>query len=135
MLTAACRDIYDLQVSGLACAFCSTPLNPTSPLVLSCASSTSLSSPAVCPARFCNRLCLSRSARVHPLLCPDRNPASARLLQFARQSEWMALHALAQCTSRLLLAHQRDAAQADEDTRFLRAMAQLGMEQRAQGGW
>ena len=47
----------------------------------------------------------------------------------------MALHALAQCTSRILLAFQRDEAQAEEDWRFLRAMAQLGMEQRAKGGW
>ncbi|EPS98900.1 hypothetical protein FOMPIDRAFT_1024458 [Fomitopsis schrenkii] len=125
-------DIYDLQVKGLACAFCSTPLNTTSSLVLSCASSSSL---AACTARFCNRLCLSRSARAHPLLCPDSNPASVGLIKFARHGEWMALHALAQCTSRILLAYQRDETQGAEDWRFLRAMAQLGMEQRAKGGW
>ncbi|TFY56063.1 hypothetical protein EVJ58_g7864 [Rhodofomes roseus] len=129
-------EIYDLQVAGLACGFCSTPLNPSSSLVLPCSStsSDSLSSPS-CPARFCNRLCLSRSARTHPLLCSANNPASVGLTKFARQSEWMALHALAQCTARVLLAYQQDEAQAEADWRFVKAMAQLGMEQRAKGGW
>ncbi|KAH9922237.1 SET domain-containing protein [Fomitopsis serialis] len=129
-------EIYDLQVAGVACAFCSTPLTQSSSLVLPC-SSSSASTPSTpsCPARFCNRLCLSRSARTHPLLCPANNPASQGLIKFARQSEWMALHALAQCTARVILAYQQDETQAETDWRFVKAMAQLGMEQRAKGGW
>ena len=121
-----------MQIQGTVCWQCCTPMQHTGREV-PCRAHTS--SANYCPARFCNRLCLSRSARVHPLLCPDSNPASVGLIGFARQSEWMALHALAQCTSRILLAYQRDEAQAEEDWRFLRAMAQLGMEQRAKGGW
>ncbi|KZT68013.1 SET domain-containing protein, partial [Daedalea quercina L-15889] len=129
-------EIYDLQVAGLACAFCSTPLNLTSPLTLPCSlSSSASSSSSSCPARFCNRLCLSRSGRTHPLLCPTNNPASIGLIRFARQCEWMALHALAQCTARIMLAYQLGEEQAESDWRYLKAMAQLGMEQRAKGGW
>ena len=119
------RDIYDLQTSSSACAFCSTPLRNHSPLHLPCSASASS-----CPAMFCNRLCRTQSERVHPLLCPARNPASAALLKFARHSEWMALHALAQCTSRLLLAAQRDDGTFDPDFHVLQSLAELGMEER-----
>ena len=55
----------------------------------------------------------------------------------------MALHALAQCTARVLLAYQNDGAAAKgdgeggfaEDLEVVRAFAQLGMEERAKGGW
>ena len=79
---------------------------------------------------FCNRLCRTHSEKVHPLLCPARNPASAALLKFARNSEWMALHALAQCTSRLLLSAQRDDGTLDEDIQIVQSLAELGMEER-----
>ena len=117
------RDIYDLQTSSRACAFCSTPLGNHSPLHLPCTATP-------CPAMFCNRLCRAQSEKIHPLLCPARNPASVSLLQFARRTEWMALHALAQCTSKLLLAAQRDDGTLDDDLAVMHGFAELGMEER-----
>ena len=125
------RGIYDLQVSSVACTYCSTPLNNSS-LTVPCPGTVKGPS---CPARFCSRLCLSRSGRTHPLLCPAQNPSSVPLLEFARRHEWMALHALAQCTARVLLADQRDEATLTSDWGVIRALAQLGMEERAKGGW
>ncbi|KAI0944631.1 hypothetical protein AcW1_002297 [Taiwanofungus camphoratus] len=123
-------DIYDLQVSSLACMYCSTPLRGT--LVASCPASSSASP---CPARFCSRLCLSRSARTHPLLCPSQNPASAPLVSFARKTQWMALYALVQLTARILLTFQEDESALQEDWSFVRSLAALGMEDRAKGDW
>ena len=125
------RSLYDLQAASVACTHCSTPLN-NSALTVPC--SGSAKGPP-CPARFCNRLCLSRAARTHPLLCPAQNPAAMPLLAYARRHEWMALHALAQCTARVLLAEQQDAAAFRADWAVVRALAQLGMEDRAKGGW
>jgi len=71
-----------------------------------------------------------QSEKVHPLLCPARNPGSVALLRFARNAEWMAFHALAQCTSRLLLAAQRDDGTLDEDLQVVQGLAELGMEER-----
>ncbi|EMD30911.1 hypothetical protein CERSUDRAFT_163648 [Gelatoporia subvermispora B] len=124
-------DIYDLQTSSLSCTYCSTPLQ-NSTLVIPCPASTSHTP---CTARFCSRLCLSRSARTHPLLCPAQNPASAPLLAFARKAQWMALHALAQCTARILLTNQQDPSALQADLEVVRALAQLGMEERAKGEW
>ncbi|KAI9507928.1 SET domain-containing protein [Russula earlei] len=138
-------EIYDLQLASRACAHCTTPLmdrlSSSPSLVLRCTTASS-----ACPARFCNRLCLRRSEQTHPLLCPAQNPASVPLLGFARRNAWMALHALAQCTARMLLAHQqqgrrrvgRDDGDRDgmeEDWRLYSALADLGMEERAQGSW
>ncbi|RDB23340.1 putative protein lysine methyltransferase SET5 [Hypsizygus marmoreus] len=120
-------EIYDLQTSSAACGFCTTPLDPTSPLVLPCPASTSSS---YCPYRFCNRLCLSRSAKDHTLLCPSQNPASIPLLSMARETQWMALHALAHCTARVLLAGQRSAEEERSDWRIIRGFAELGLEER-----
>ncbi|KAH7928037.1 SET domain-containing protein [Leucogyrophana mollusca] len=123
-------NIYDLQTSGRACAFCSTIFREFSSLNIACPASKE-GSP--CPARFCTRLCLGQSGKTHPLLCPSQNPASVPLLSFARRAEWMALHALAQCTSRLLLAHQKDAeVQLANDLGVVRGLAELGMEERFQ---
>ncbi|KAI8996255.1 SET domain-containing protein [Trametes punicea] len=124
-------NLYDLQMSSHACGYCSTPLT-TSPLVVPCSASTS-SMP--CPIHFCSRLCLSRSGRTHPLLCAARNPAALPLLHFARKNQWMALHALAQCTARVLLAYNQDEKAFKEDWEVMRSLAQLGMEERAKGGW
>ncbi|KAI0633060.1 SET domain-containing protein [Trametes polyzona] len=124
-------DLYDHQMSSHACGYCSTPLT-TSPLIVPCSASTSATP---CPVRFCSRLCLSRSGRTHPLLCASRNPASAPLLHFARRNQWMALHALAQCTARVLLAYNQDEKAFEEDWEVVRSLAQLGMEERAKGGW
>ena len=127
-----------------ACAYCTTPLTErllsSSSLVQRCPTTSS-----ACPARFCNRLCLKRSEKTHPLLCPAQNPASVPLLAFARKQTWLALHALARCTARLLLAHQQQGRQRaggggesegiGDDWRVYCALADLGMEERAKGSW
>jgi len=144
-------EIYDLQIASQACAHCTTPLtnHHLTSLILHCPTTSSTTSSATCPARFCNRLCLKRSEKTHPLLCPAQNPASVPLLTFARKHVWMALHALAQCTARLLLAHQqkqgrqragissRDSEEESlrEDWSVYCALADLGMEERVKGGW
>lgn len=120
-------EIYDLQVSSRACGFCSTIIRDRSLLHVPCRASTS-STP--CPAIFCNRLCRLQSEKVHLLLCPARNPASIPLLAFARKTEWLAVHALAQCTSRLLLASQADDDSLDLDLQVVQSLAVLGMEER-----
>src|SRR6266702_1594928 len=125
------RDIYDLQVASRACGYCTTPLTDSS-LVLRCPASNSS---APCPTRFCHRLCLKRSEKTHPVLCPAQNPGSVPLLAFARKHVWMALHALTQCAARLLLAQQAGDDVLRDDWRVYRALAELGMEERAQGGW
>ncbi|KAK7688770.1 hypothetical protein QCA50_008309 [Cerrena zonata] len=123
-------EIFDLQMSSLSCAHCSTPLSGSS-LMTNC---PGLSSSPSCPAKFCSRLCLSRSAKTHPLLCRSRNPASAPLINFARKNEWMALYALTQCTARLLLDYQQDETLFKTELDVTRSFAQLGMEQRAKQG-
>ncbi|KAG1761207.1 hypothetical protein EDD22DRAFT_897873 [Suillus occidentalis] len=100
-------EMYDLQRASEACSFCSCIICDHSPLHMSCEASTTATP---CTARYS-----------HPLLCSARNPAS-----------WMALHALAQCTSRLLLASQQDAATFDLDWEVVQGLAELGMEERAQ---
>ncbi|TFK36548.1 hypothetical protein BDQ12DRAFT_609724 [Crucibulum laeve] len=119
-------DIFDLQMSSKACGYCTTPLEDSNLITTCSASSTS----AYCPARFCNRLCQSRSAKTHTLLCPAQNPASIPLLKWARSTQWMAIHALTQCTSRILLAAQQDDATLEADWQVLRGFAELGMEER-----
>ena len=58
------------------------------------------------------------------------------LLTFARKNVWMAFHALTQCAARLLLAHQAGGDDAlRDDWRVYCALAELGMEERTQGGW
>ncbi|KAG0706186.1 hypothetical protein DFH29DRAFT_996092 [Suillus ampliporus] len=122
-------EIYDLQHSSQACSLCSTIIREYSPLHISCEASTTATP---CTARYCNRLCRLQADKVHPLLCSARNPASVPLLAFARNAQWMALHALVQCTSRLLLASQKDAATFDLDWEVVQGFAELGMEERAQ---
>jgi hypothetical protein len=142
------RDIFDLQQCSpsRACAFCTTPFFGDSALVIPCPASGSTTGSRLgpsqrhrCPARFCNRLCLTRSAGTHPLLCPVQNPASVALVAFARRHEWMALHALALCAARVLLAGQRDDVPVgrgalDADLGVLKAFATLGMEERVREG-
>ena len=104
------REIYDLQLASRACAHCTTPLTNrhlTSHILRYPTTLSTISSGGALPACFCNRFCLKRSEKTHPLLCPAQNPASVPLLTFARKHVWMALHMLAQCTARLLLAHQQ----------------------------
>ncbi|KAJ3742873.1 hypothetical protein DFH05DRAFT_1498352 [Lentinula detonsa] len=129
-IVAAEWEIYDLQQSGQACSFCTTPFTSTitTSLITSCSAS--------CHARFCNRLCRDRSARTHPLLCPVQNPASIPLLRWARKTEWMALHALACMTSRVVTLCQntkdpKDAIVAEEEWRIVSSFATLSIEDRA----
>ncbi|KDQ55937.1 hypothetical protein JAAARDRAFT_36713 [Jaapia argillacea MUCL 33604] len=122
--------IYNLQLSSRACAHCTTPLTD-SPLTVACPSSTS-STP--CHARFCNRLCLSRSSNIHPLLCPPRNPACIPLMTFIGQMQWLALNALAQFTARILLSYQSDENGVfGADWALVRGLAELSMEDRFKG--
>ncbi|KAL0952630.1 hypothetical protein HGRIS_006878 [Hohenbuehelia grisea] len=127
-------EIYDLQVKSAACGFCSTPFRD-SPLVTSCPAMASSSSSAStsshpCTIKFCSRLCVARSAKHHALVCAAQNPASVPLLRYARDTQWMALHALAQCTSRVLLANQIDEDTLASDWQVVRGLAELGMEER-----
>ncbi|KAL5501618.1 hypothetical protein ACEPAH_8878 [Sanghuangporus vaninii] len=128
-------DIYDLQIASHACFHCTTPFNAsTLPHSLPCPSSTNtaLSTAGACPARFCNRLCLTRAMnKQHPLVCAALNPASVPLLSFARSRTWLAVHAVAQCIARLLMAHEQGRKQdLEQDLRFMRALAQMSMEER-----
>ena len=116
-----------MQIKSFACGYCTTPLTNDSRLVNACPAS---SSSDFCPARFCNRLCLARSAKTHPLLCPAQNPASVPLLNWAKESKWMALNALAQCTSRILLANQAGDESLKGDWLIVKGFATLGMEER-----
>lgn len=123
-----CREIFDLIAKSSACGFCTTPLGGS--LTVPCSAS---SSAAHCPARYCNRLCLSRAQKHnHPLLCPARNPASTPLIKFAKDNEWQGLHALIQSTGRILLATQDtgEGAHFEEDWRIFNSFAALGMEER-----
>ncbi|KAF8644012.1 hypothetical protein AX16_008728 [Volvariella volvacea WC 439] len=133
-ILAAEWEIYDLQQRSLACTYCSTPVSPDSPLNVTCTSSASNSSNlpyGSCPARFCNRLCQSRSQKIHPLLCPAQNPASVPLLRWARATQWMGLNALAQSTARILLSYQNESAAVfEEDYSIYMCLATLGMEER-----
>jgi len=126
-------EILDLQLNSVACGHCTTPLNPESPLVLPCpaaSSSASTSSPTTCPIRFCNRLCLARSSKVHPLLCGVQNPASVPLLKYARDCHWMALHALAHVTSRVMLVNEHSETAMRKDWEVVDSWAVLGMRER-----
>ncbi|KAG7095290.1 hypothetical protein E1B28_006059 [Marasmius oreades] len=126
-------DIYDLQVQSNACSHCTTPFSSTvsASLVTSCPSTSSFASSSNnCPARFCNRLCQARSAKHHPLLCPSQNPASIPLMKWTREIQWLALHALAQLTSRLMLANQIDTKLAEEDWRTYSSLAQMSLADR-----
>jgi hypothetical protein len=122
-----CREIFDMQMKSAACAHCTTPLSSDARLINPCPASSSSN---FCPARFCNRLCLARSAKTHPLLCPARNPASVPLMKWARETHWMALNALAQCTSRILLANQVGEESLKGDWLIVKGLAVLGMEER-----
>jgi hypothetical protein len=121
------REIFDMQMKSAACGYCTTPFTGDSLLINPCPASTSSN---FCPARFCNRLCLARSAKTHPLLCAAQNPASVPLIKYARESQWMALNALAQCTSRILLANQVGEETLKADWVIVKGLAVLGMEER-----
>ena len=132
-------------------AHCTKPLtnHDLTSLILHCPTTSSTTSSSACSARFCNRLCLKRSEKVHPWLCPTQDPVSVPLLTFARKHVWMALHALAQCTAWLLLAHQQKQGRQRagmgsrnseeegmrEDRSVYNALADLGMEGRVKRGW
>lgn len=118
---------------SLACGHCSTPFRPTI-TALPCPSSTT-PSPIPCTIRYCNRLCLTRAQSTHPLLCPASNPASTALLTFARRAEWLALHALAQTTAKLVLACQASADEGEARRAWdvFVSLAVLSIEERSRG--
>ncbi|THV03478.1 SET domain-containing protein [Dendrothele bispora CBS 962.96] len=126
-------EIYDFQTQSAGCSFCTTPFSSTvtasQALITSCPASTS-STP--CPARFCNRLCLARSAKHHSFLCPAQNPASVPLMKWGREIQWMGLHALAQLTSRILTVSQLgdDKALLEEEWRTISGFATMSLEDR-----
>ena len=122
------REIFDLQMKSAACGYCTTPFTSDSLLINNPCPASSSSN--FCPARFCNRLCLARSSKTHPLLCPVQNPASVPLIKYARESQWMALNALAHCTSRILLANQVGEETLNADWVIVKGLAVLGMEER-----
>ncbi|KAF7369831.1 Set-like protein [Mycena venus] len=115
-------EIYDKQRAGAACSQCTTLFASLSEARARCPH---------CPAAFCNALCRKRSEKTHPLLCAAQNPPSMTLLRWARSKEWMALHALIQCTARLLLANAAGDAALAADWGVVRSFAVLGMEERA----
>ena len=128
------REVYDLTTNSVACTFCSTPFSdPSSALIVRCPHN---SSSAYCPARFCNRLCSTRGTRVsHTILCPARNPKAKELFQFIRVNHWMALHALVQCSTRLLLSvatpsPKQPEPSLDEEWSVFDSFASLSLEDR-----
>lgn len=126
-------DVLELQMGAVACGYCTTPLSPDSPLVIPCpsaASSSAAASSSKCPVRFCNRLCLARSSKCHPLLCATQNPASVPLLKYARDCHWMALHALAHVSSRIMLVNEHSEEALRKDWEVVESWAVLGMRER-----
>lgn len=84
-------------------------------------------------AIFCNKFCHVQLAdKVHPLLCP---PVTRRLfpcwaLAFARKTEWLAVRALAQCTSRFPLAFQAESKPLNLDLQVVKSLTVLGTKER-----
>ncbi|KAJ7835947.1 hypothetical protein B0H14DRAFT_3109925 [Mycena olivaceomarginata] len=115
-------EIYDKQRTGAACSLCTTLFASSLEARAHCPH---------CPAAFCNTLCRKRAEKTHPLLCAAQNPASMVLLRWVRSKEWMAFHALIQCTARLLLANAAGEETLASDWAVVRGFAVLGMEERA----
>ncbi|KAJ7630062.1 hypothetical protein DFH06DRAFT_1005634 [Mycena polygramma] len=115
-------EIYDKQREGRACSLCTTLFALSSDARARCSH---------CPALFCNALCRKRAEKTHALFCAAQNPASMAFLRWTRAREWLALHALAQCTARLVLAHAAGEAALKADWAIVRGFAALGMEERA----
>ncbi|EUC63033.1 Set5 protein [Rhizoctonia solani AG-3 Rhs1AP] len=105
-------EIYEAQMAGTACAYCSRAFTPTNPpLRVRCPhgeQSVTATPPPVrhCRGVFCSRLCLSRSGSNHSLLCPVANPACLDLLDFLGNEHWKAALAFAQSIVRILSAWQ-----------------------------
>ncbi|KAJ7658862.1 hypothetical protein DFH06DRAFT_1327414 [Mycena polygramma] len=115
-------EIYDKQREGRACSLCTTLFALSSDARARCPH---------CPALFCNALCRKRAEKTHALFCAAQNPASQAFLRWTRAREWLALHALAQCTARLIFAHAAGEAALKADWAVVRGFAALGMEERA----
>ncbi|CAE6468896.1 unnamed protein product [Rhizoctonia solani] len=105
-------EVYEAQMAGTACAYCSRAFTPTNPpLRVRCPydeqSIITVPPPARrCQGVFCSRLCLARSGSNHPLLCPVANPACLELLDFLGKERWKAALAFTQCVVRILSAWQ-----------------------------
>ncbi|KAF8521089.1 SET domain-containing protein [Hysterangium stoloniferum] len=114
--------IYRGQEHSLSCMHCTTPLSE-SRMVVSCPT-------APCVGRFCNRLCLAKSAMVHPYLCRGQNPGAAALLDLAKRSSWIGLHALAHQTAKVLAGNEKSDGEREGQWRIVRGFAEMGMEDR-----
>ena len=134
-------EVVDLQREGRACGYCTTMFGggeggSSSRLVIPCAGAAAGAAAAggtggcVCPMRFCNRLCLARSSKIHPLLCAAQNPASVPLMKYARDCHWMALNALAHVSSRVMLVNQHSEEAMRKDWEVVDSWAVLGMRER-----
>ncbi|KAJ1300730.1 hypothetical protein OPQ81_002374 [Rhizoctonia solani] len=105
-------EIYEAQMAGTACAYCTRAFTSTNPpLRVRCPhdeqSITAIPPPArSCRAMFCSRLCLTRSGSNHSLLCPVANPACLELLDFLGKERWKAASTFTQCIVRILSAWQ-----------------------------
>ncbi|KAJ7071989.1 hypothetical protein C8F01DRAFT_1102096 [Mycena amicta] len=118
-------EIYDKIRVGAACTHCTTLFAQPADARARCGS-------VGCPAAFCNALCRKRAMeKTHPIFCPAQNPASMPFMRWARSQEWLALHALAQCAARLVVANNTGSDALAADWAVFRACAALGMEERA----
>ncbi|CAE6398506.1 unnamed protein product [Rhizoctonia solani] len=108
-------EIYEAQITGTACAYCSRAFTPTNPpLRVRCPhdeqSITAIPPPTRhCRGTFCSRLCLTRSGNNHALLCSVANPACLELLDFLGKERWKAALTFTQCVVRILSAWQNQA--------------------------
>lgn len=124
-------EVYDLQAASRACMYCMTQLSGNAlQASIPCQYSKNVFTTG-CSARFCNRLCLLRAQKLHPLLCQSANPGCTLLLAFARQRHWTAYYAVVQCIARILLAEDQGRHQEAEDGfNFLVALSRITMEDR-----
>ncbi|KAF7321946.1 Set-like protein [Mycena kentingensis (nom. inval.)] len=118
-------EIYDKIRAGAACSNCTTVFAQLSDARARCGA-------VGCPAAFCNTLCRKRAMeKTHPVFCPAQNPACLPFMRFARGHTWLALHALAQCAARLLVANNTGPDALAADWAVYQACAVLSMEDRA----
>ncbi|ELU38533.1 SET domain-containing protein [Rhizoctonia solani AG-1 IA] len=105
-------EIYEAQMAGTACAYCSRAFTPTNPpLRVRCPHGEQSITAATPPTRhcrgtFCSRLCLVRSGSNHSLLCSVANPACLELLDLLEKERWKAALTFTQCVVRILSAWQ-----------------------------
>ncbi|KAH7333592.1 hypothetical protein B0J17DRAFT_676011 [Rhizoctonia solani] len=96
-------EIYEAQMAGTACTYCTRAFTPTNPpLRVRCPYSEQSATAIPPPAGPCQGV----SGSNHPLLCPVANPACLELLDFLGKGRWKAALAFTQCVVRILSAWQ-----------------------------